>query len=130
MTTAARVVGTGFLVLLLACGAYVTADAYDVVPGMVTLEDPPPEPLPFPTAPGAVEPAETGSALADLDPQAPVPLTAQERGHYLHQLALTFEAPGERARARAALDEAQALGAQALGADLWQAVQHTAKSFS
>ncbi|KRD45533.1 D-alanyl-D-alanine carboxypeptidase [Cellulomonas sp. Root930] len=76
MTTAARVVGTGFLVLVLAGGAYATADAYDVVPGMVTLEDPPPDPLPFPTAPGAVEPVDTGSALADLDPQAPVPVAA------------------------------------------------------
>lgn len=76
MTTAARVVGISALVLVLAGGAYVTADAYDVVPGMVTLEDPAPDPLPFPTAPGAVEPVDTGSALADLDPQAPVPAAA------------------------------------------------------
>ncbi|NUU18838.1 D-alanyl-D-alanine carboxypeptidase/D-alanyl-D-alanine-endopeptidase [Cellulomonas humilata] len=76
MTTAARVVGTAFLVLVLAGGAYLTADAYDVVPGMVTLEDPPPDPLPFPTAPGAVEAADTVTALADLDPQAPVPAAA------------------------------------------------------
>ena len=59
MATAARVVGTAVLVVVLAGAAYVTADAYDVVPGMVTLEEPPPEPLPFPTAPGAVEPATT-----------------------------------------------------------------------
>lgn len=57
-------------------------------------------------------------------------LTPQERGHYLHQLALTYEAPGERARARAALAEAQALGAEHLGEELWAAVQHTVKSFS
>ncbi|MBO3100800.1 D-alanyl-D-alanine carboxypeptidase/D-alanyl-D-alanine endopeptidase [Cellulomonas fengjieae] len=73
MTTAARVIGTCVLVVALAGGAYVTADAYDVVPGMVTLEDPPPDPLPFPTAPGAVEPVGAASALADLDPQAPLP---------------------------------------------------------
>lgn len=73
MTTAARVVGTSVLVLVLAGAAYVTADAYDVVPGMVTLEDAPAEPLPFPTAPGAVEPATTVPALTDLDPQAPLP---------------------------------------------------------
>jgi D-alanyl-D-alanine carboxypeptidase/D-alanyl-D-alanine-endopeptidase (penicillin-binding protein 4) len=73
MTTAARVIGISALVVVLAGGAYVTADAYDVVPGMVTLEAPPPDPLPFPTAPGAVDPADTVSALAALDPQAPVP---------------------------------------------------------
>ncbi|WP_315099129.1 D-alanyl-D-alanine carboxypeptidase/D-alanyl-D-alanine-endopeptidase [uncultured Cellulomonas sp.] len=76
MTTAARVVGTGVLVLVLAGGAYVTADAYDVVPGMVTLEEPLPDPLPFPTAPGAVEPLDAVPALADLDPQAPLPPAA------------------------------------------------------
>ncbi|KQY23614.1 D-alanyl-D-alanine carboxypeptidase [Cellulomonas sp. Root485] len=73
MTTAARVVGVSALVLVLAGGAYVTGDAYDVVPGMVTLAEPPPDPLPFPTAPGAVEPVDTVPALANLDPQAPVP---------------------------------------------------------
>ena len=61
MTTAARVVGTSALVLVLAGGAYVTADAYDVVPGMVTLEELPPEPLPFPTAPGAVGKGAAGA---------------------------------------------------------------------
>jgi D-alanyl-D-alanine carboxypeptidase/D-alanyl-D-alanine-endopeptidase (penicillin-binding protein 4) len=76
MTTAARVAGTTMLVLVLAGGAYVTADAYDVVPGMVTLEAPPPEPAPFPTAPGAVEPVDVVPALAALDPQAPVPAAA------------------------------------------------------
>lgn len=76
MTTAARVVGISALVLVLAGGAYATADAYDVVPGMVTLEELAPDPLPFPTAPGAVEPADTVPALADLDPQAPVPAEA------------------------------------------------------
>ncbi|KQT02593.1 D-alanyl-D-alanine carboxypeptidase/D-alanyl-D-alanine endopeptidase [Cellulomonas sp. Leaf395] len=76
MTTAARVVGITALVLVLAGGAYVTADAYDVAPGMVTLEELPPDPLPFPTAPGAVEPVDTVPALANLDPQAPVPAAA------------------------------------------------------
>lgn len=76
MTTAARVVGTSLLVVVLAGAAYVTADAYDMVPGMVTLEEAPPEALPFPTAPGAVEPADIVPALTDLDPQAPVPADA------------------------------------------------------
>ncbi|WP_307490691.1 D-alanyl-D-alanine carboxypeptidase/D-alanyl-D-alanine-endopeptidase [Cellulomonas humilata] len=80
MTTAGRVVATSALVLVLAGGAYVTADAYDVVPGMVTLEELPPEPLPFPTAPGAVDPADTVPALANLDPQAPVPATVNVQG--------------------------------------------------
>ncbi|KQR12408.1 D-alanyl-D-alanine carboxypeptidase/D-alanyl-D-alanine-endopeptidase [Cellulomonas sp. Leaf334] len=76
MTTAARVVGVSALVLVLAGGSYATADAYDVVPGMVTLAEVPPDPLPFPTAPGAVEPADTVPALPDLDPQAPLPAAA------------------------------------------------------
>lgn len=76
MTTAARVAGVGTLVVVLAAGGYATADAYDVVPGIVTLAPPVPDPLPFPTAPGAVEPAEAPRALGDLDPQVPLPAPA------------------------------------------------------
>lgn len=73
MTTAGRVVGTGMLVVVLAAGAYATADAYDKVPGLVTLAAEPAPPNPFPTAPGAVEPAALVPALTDLDPQVPLP---------------------------------------------------------
>ena len=77
MTTAGRVVGTGILVVVLAGAAYVTADAYDVVPGVVTLAAVPAQPAPFPTAPGAVVPVATTPVLTDLDPQVPVPADAQ-----------------------------------------------------
>ncbi|WP_309135258.1 D-alanyl-D-alanine carboxypeptidase/D-alanyl-D-alanine-endopeptidase [Cellulomonas sp.] len=76
MTTAARAAGTAVLVLVLGAGAYATADAYDVVPGLVTLAPPVPDPSPFPTAPGATEPTPVARALADLDPQVPLPSSA------------------------------------------------------
>lgn len=77
MATAARVAGVGTLVVVLAAGAYATADAYDVVPGVVTLAPPVPDPAPFPTAPGAVEPTAVPRVLGDLDPQAPLPAAPQ-----------------------------------------------------
>jgi serine-type D-Ala-D-Ala carboxypeptidase/endopeptidase (penicillin-binding protein 4) len=54
-------------------GGYLAADAYDVVPGLLTLEAPPPQPAPFPSAVGAVAGPALEPALADLDPEAPVP---------------------------------------------------------
>ncbi|MBO3089941.1 D-alanyl-D-alanine carboxypeptidase/D-alanyl-D-alanine-endopeptidase [Cellulomonas dongxiuzhuiae] len=77
MTTAARVAGVGTLVVVLAAGGYAAADAYDVVPGIVTLAPPVPDPLPFPTAPGAVEPTAVPRAVGDLDPQVPLPAPDQ-----------------------------------------------------
>jgi len=67
----------GTLVVVLAAGGYATADAYDVVPGIVTLAPPVADPAPFPTAPGAVEPTTVPRALGDLDPQVPLPASAQ-----------------------------------------------------
>lgn len=73
MATGARVAGTFALVVVLAAGAYVTADAHDVVPGPLTLAPAQSPPPPFPTAPGAVEAPDAAAALAAPDPQAPVP---------------------------------------------------------
>ncbi len=57
-------------------GGYLVADAYDVVPGLLTTAPPPPEPAPFPVAPGAVLGAEPDPALPTLSPDAPVPSTS------------------------------------------------------
>lgn len=73
MATGARVVGVSALVVVLGLGGYVAADAYDVVPGLVTLDPVPADPAPFPTAPGAVLPDDVVPALGALDPQAPQP---------------------------------------------------------
>jgi D-alanyl-D-alanine carboxypeptidase/D-alanyl-D-alanine-endopeptidase (penicillin-binding protein 4) len=73
MARAARAIGVGSLVVLLAAGGYGVADAYDVVPGVLTLDPVPPQPRPFPQAPGAVRPPDLAAALPDLDPAAPTP---------------------------------------------------------
>jgi len=62
-----------------------------------------------------------------LGAKGPEPLRAPERGHYLHQLALALLDLKERARAKAALDEALALGPEALGEEIWQQVANAAK---
>lgn len=54
-------------------GGYLVADAYDVVPGMLTTAEPWPEPSPFPTAPGAVEGPAPVALLEGLPDGAPVP---------------------------------------------------------
>lgn len=75
MATPGRVVGTGVVVVALVGAAYLTADAYDVVAGGLTLAPVPADPSPFPTAPGAGAAAEPATAaLLDLDPAAPLPL--------------------------------------------------------
>lgn len=68
-------IATGVLVLL--GGGYVVADAYDVVPGVVTMAAPDPTAAPFPTPPGAVAPPPMGAALSPLATDAPVPVAAQ-----------------------------------------------------
>jgi len=73
MTRTARVVGSAVLTVVLAAGAYLTADAYDAVPGFVTLAPLPPPPPPFPTAPGAILPTSVPPVLSDLSATAPVP---------------------------------------------------------
>src|SRR5688572_23176647 len=77
MARAARAIGIGSLVVLLAAGGYGVADAHDVVPGVLTLDPVPPDPRPFPEAPGAVEPPDLADALPALDAAAPVPDAGQ-----------------------------------------------------
>ncbi|MDR3068784.1 MAG: D-alanyl-D-alanine carboxypeptidase/D-alanyl-D-alanine-endopeptidase [Cellulomonas sp.] len=71
--TAAWVTATVVGALVLGAGGYGAADAYDLVPGVLTLE-PAPSPAPFPTV---VVPEPDGPALEALDPGAPVPAAGQ-----------------------------------------------------
>ncbi|ROS78831.1 D-alanyl-D-alanine carboxypeptidase/D-alanyl-D-alanine-endopeptidase [Cellulomonas sp. PhB143] len=67
----ARAGGT-VAVVLVATGAYLTADAYDLVPGLLTVEPVPAPAAPFPDAPGAAlgdEPVAVAPALADDAPE-------------------------------------------------------------
>lgn len=73
MARAARTVGVTALVLVLAGGGYLTADAYDVAPGFLTLAPEPDPAAPFPTAPAATDLTTDATVLTDLDPAAPVP---------------------------------------------------------
>jgi len=70
---AGRTVGVTALVLVLAGGAYATADAYDVVPGVVTLAPGAAPAAPFPEAPGATTTGTGAAVLTDLDPAVPAP---------------------------------------------------------
>jgi D-alanyl-D-alanine carboxypeptidase/D-alanyl-D-alanine-endopeptidase (penicillin-binding protein 4) len=73
MASGVRAAATTVLVVVLAGGAYATADAYDLVPGVLTLAPAQTPARAFPTGPGAV-PAPTPTALLGaLDPAAPAP---------------------------------------------------------
>ena len=72
-----RLVASSVLVVVLAAAAYGTADAYDVVPGVVTLAPVPAPARPFPSAPGAAAAPELTAPLSALDPAAPVPDAAR-----------------------------------------------------
>jgi D-alanyl-D-alanine carboxypeptidase/D-alanyl-D-alanine-endopeptidase (penicillin-binding protein 4) len=80
MASGVRAVATTALVVLLAGGAYATADAYDVVPGLVTLAPVPAPANPFPTAPGAVPAPAVTALLGALDTAAPAPAPAKLQG--------------------------------------------------
>jgi len=77
MSGVVRAIGVGVLVVMLSGGAYLTADAYDVVPGLVTLAPVPSPPAPFPTAPGAVPAPALAPVLLPLAADAPVPTAVQ-----------------------------------------------------
>jgi serine-type D-Ala-D-Ala carboxypeptidase/endopeptidase (penicillin-binding protein 4) len=76
MGWAARTGITAGIVMVLA-GGYLTADAYDVVPGFLTTAPPVAPAAPFPTPPGAVEAPSPAATLPVLDEAAPVPDAAQ-----------------------------------------------------
>lgn len=65
------------LVVVLGTGAWLTLDAYDRVPGFLTLAPPIPDASPFPTAPAAVDPTAVPAVLTDLDSAVPLPGSAQ-----------------------------------------------------
>ena len=72
--------GVAVGVVLALAGGYVAADAYDVVPGVLTTEPPYPEPSPFPQAPGAVAAPPLEVTMPALGDAAPVPDAATVQG--------------------------------------------------
>jgi D-alanyl-D-alanine carboxypeptidase/D-alanyl-D-alanine-endopeptidase (penicillin-binding protein 4) len=76
MGWAARSAITAGIVVVLA-GGYLTADAYDVVPGILTTAPAVAPAAPFPTPPGAVDAASPAQTLPVLDESAPVPDAAE-----------------------------------------------------
>lgn len=74
MRTGAKA-GIAALAIVALGGGYVALDAYDVVPGFVTVAPVPDPPTPFPT-PSALAPASAAQVLSALDPNAPVPTVA------------------------------------------------------
>ena len=78
--------GAAVTVVAVLIGGYLVADAYDVVPGMLTLAPAPAEPAPFPTAPGAVPGPSPSPVLETLPADAPVP-SASDVGALVHGLA-------------------------------------------
>lgn len=69
---ATRVVAIGAAVAVVAVGGYAVADAYDVIPGVLTTA---PAPEPWPAFPSLNAPQKTAdtNVLADLDPGASAP---------------------------------------------------------
>lgn len=80
MASAARGVAVGALVVALAAGGYATADAYDMVPGRLTLAAPLTPAKPFPTATPAQALPEPADLLAPLDGAAPMPDPSRVQG--------------------------------------------------
>ncbi len=70
-----RTTATALTVVTL-LGGYLVADAHDVVPGMLTLAPPHPQPNPFPDAPGAQPGPDPAPAILPLSDAAPLPSTS------------------------------------------------------
>jgi D-alanyl-D-alanine carboxypeptidase/D-alanyl-D-alanine-endopeptidase (penicillin-binding protein 4) len=88
-------VGATVTTVVVLVGGYLAADAYDVVPGALTLSPAPPQPAPFPTAPAA-QPGPSPSAVLDpLPTDAPEP-SADEVGALVDEVARDTRL-GERA---------------------------------
>ncbi len=69
-----RTVVAGATILVLGLGVgWLTLDALDLAPGVLTFAPVPDQPQPFPSAPGAVVPGAVTPVLDDLDPDAPMP---------------------------------------------------------
>ena len=68
-------VGTTVTTVVALFGGYLAADAYDVVPGLLTMAPAPSPAPPFPTPSGATLGPEPSPALPDLSPDAPMPST-------------------------------------------------------
>ncbi|SKC39819.1 D-alanyl-D-alanine carboxypeptidase/D-alanyl-D-alanine endopeptidase [Krasilnikoviella flava] len=66
-------VGATVTTVVVLFGGYLVADAYDVVPGMLTTAPPPAPAAPFPTAPGATAGPTPERSLPDLPSDAPEP---------------------------------------------------------
>ncbi|WP_278235430.1 D-alanyl-D-alanine carboxypeptidase/D-alanyl-D-alanine-endopeptidase [Isoptericola sp. AK164] len=66
-------VGAAVTSVLTLFGGYLVADAYDVVPGMVTFDPPHATPAPFPSAPGATTGPTPRTAVPPLSSEAPSP---------------------------------------------------------
>ncbi|MFC8598224.1 D-alanyl-D-alanine carboxypeptidase/D-alanyl-D-alanine-endopeptidase [Isoptericola sp. NPDC057191] len=79
-------VGATVTTVVVLFGGYLVADAYDVVPGLLTTAPPPAPAAPFPTAPGATEGPAPERALPDLPDDAPEP-TAAAVGRLVKELA-------------------------------------------
>lgn len=69
--------GSGVAAVLLLTGVYLTLDAYDVVPGLLTVEPAPAPAAPFPESPGAVPGAAPSPATVALAADAPVPAATE-----------------------------------------------------
>lgn len=78
-------VGATVTTIVAMFGGYLVADAYDVVPGLLTTAPAPPQPAPFPSAPGAQPGPSPTPVLPDLSTDAPVP-SADEVGELVSGL--------------------------------------------